>query len=218
MTTGKENEFVEDNAATDEEIEEVVQDGTVPSPEDSVSEESDPTSEESPDENEDEEEDPILKRLNEAEEAAKTNQEKYLRTVADLENFRRRAARERDELRDMAIGSVVEDLLPAMDNLRLGLQAADNHPEAKDVAYGFRMVADQLKKTLETYGLVEEEPTGKTFDPNLHDCMSHEPHEEVPEGDVIQTVRPGYRIKKRLLRAASVVVSSGAPTEGKDES
>lgn len=218
MTTGKENEFVEDNAATDEEIEEVVQDDTVPSPEDSVSEESDPTSEESPDENEDEEEDPILKRLNEAEEAAKTNQEKYLRTVADLENFRRRAARERDDLRDMAIGSVVEDLLPAMDNLRLGLQAADNHPEAKDVAYGFRMVADQLKKTLETYGLVEEEPTGKTFDPNLHDCMSHEPHEEVPEGDVIQTVRPGYRIKKRLLRAASVVVSSGAPTEGKDES
>jgi molecular chaperone GrpE len=158
----------------------------------------------------------LLKRLNEAEEQAKANQERYLRTVADLENFRRRAARERDELRDMAIAQVIEDLLPAMDNLRLGLQAADNHPEAKDVAYGFRMVADQLRKTLESYGLTEEEPTGKTFDPNLHDCMSHEAHEDIPEGEVIQTVRPGFRLKKRLLRAASVVVSSGPPS-GQEE-
>lgn len=160
----------------------------------------------------------LLKRLNEAEEDAKANKERYLRTVADLENFRRRAAKEKDDLRDLAISSVVEDLLPAMDNLRLGLQAADNHPEAKDVAFGFRMVADQLKKTLESYGLVEDEPTGKTFDPNLHDCMSHQPHEEVAEGEVIQTVRPGYRLKKRLLRAASVVVSSGPPSGEEEKS
>lgn len=154
----------------------------------------------------------LLKKLNEAEEKAKENQEKYLRSVADLENFRRRTARERDELRDFAVASVVEDLLPAMDNLRLGLQAADNHPEAKDVAYGFQMVADQLKKTLEGYGLKEDTPTGEEFDPNLHDCMSHEAHSEVPEGKVIQTVRPGYLLKKRLLRAASVIVSSGVPS------
>ncbi len=156
----------------------------------------------------------LLKRLNEAEEAARANQEKYLRTVADMENFRRRAAREREDLRDMAVASVIEDLLPAMDNLRLGLQSADNHPEAKEVAYGFRMVADQLKKTLESYGLTEEEPTGKTFDPNLHDCVAHQADEEVPEGEVIQTIRPGFRLKKRLLRAASVIVSSGPPAEG----
>jgi molecular chaperone GrpE len=151
----------------------------------------------------------LLRRLDEAEERAKSHEERYLRTVADLENFRRRAAKEREELRDVAVASLVEDLLPALDNLRLGLQAADNHPEAKDVAYGFRMVADQLRKTLESYGLEELSPDGETFDPNLHDCMSHLPHAEVPEGGVIETVRPGFRLKNRLLRPASVTVSSG---------
>lgn len=207
MTTNKQEEFEDKSAETAEEPE-VVEEET-----------STETAESQPEETEEQSETgELLKKLNEAEETAKANQERYLRTVADLENFRRRAAKEREELRDVAIASVVEDLLPAMDNLRLGLQAADNHPEAKDVAYGFRMVADQLKKTLESYGLQEEEPTGKTFDPNLHDCMSHQAHEEVPEGEVIQTVRLGYRLKKRLLRAASVVVSSGPPSEEKEES
>ena len=203
MKTKKQDEFEEQTDAETEEPEVVEEETPGTAPEDSSEEQSE-TGE-------------LLKRLNEAEESAKQNQEKYLRTVADLDNFRRRVAKEREDLRDVAIASVIEELLPAMDNLRLGLQAADNHPEAKDVAYGFRMVADQLKKTLQTFGLDEEEPTGKTFDPNLHDCMSHEAHDTVPEGEVIQTVRPGYRLKKRLLRAASVVVSSGPASEDKED-
>ncbi|MFP4353413.1 MAG: nucleotide exchange factor GrpE [Puniceicoccaceae bacterium] len=159
----------------------------------------------------------LLKRLNEAEESARIHREKYLRTVADLENFRRRMAKERDDLREMAVASVIEELLPAMDNLRLGLRAADNHPEARDVAEGFRMVAGQLRKALESFGLEEESPTGGTFDPNLHDCMAHEPHDEIPEGVVVQTVRPGFRLRKRLLRPASVVVSSGPPAKEEEQ-
>jgi molecular chaperone GrpE len=201
MSDKKPEEFEEEVTNTAEDMEVLEEEATTDAEESSTDESVDSDSGE------------LLKRLNEAEESARENQEKYLRTVADLENFRRRSAREREELREHVIGSLVEDLLPAMDNLRLGLQAADNHPEAKDVAYGFRMVADQLKKTLKTYGLEEEIPTGKTFDPNSHDCMSHEAHEEVAEGEVIQTIRPGYRMKKRLLRAASVVVSSGPPSE-----
>jgi len=153
----------------------------------------------------------LLKRLEESEARAKEYEDRYLRTVAELENFRRRAARDRDDLREVAIAGVIEDLLPAVDNLRLGLQAADNHPEAAEVAAGFRMVADQLRKTLEAFGLEELDPTGEEFDPNLHDCMSHQPHDEAEEGTVVNTVRPGYKLKKRLLRAASVVVSSGRP-------
>jgi len=153
----------------------------------------------------------LLQRLDEAESKAKEFEDRYRRTVAELENFRRRAARDRDDLREMAISGVIEQLLPAVDNLRLGLQAADNHPEAAEVAAGFRMVADQLRKTLESLGLEELDPTGAEFDPNLHDCMSHQPDESVEEGKVVTTVRPGYKLKKRLLRAASVVVSSGKP-------
>ncbi len=158
----------------------------------------------------------LLKRLEESEAKAKEYEDRYLRTVAELENFRRRAARDRDDLREVAVAGVIEDLLPAVDNLRLGLQAADNHPEAAEVAAGFRMVADQLRKTLEAFGLEELDPTGEEFDPNLHDCMSHQPHEEVGEGKVVNTVRPGYKLKKRLLRAASVVVSSGPPADGEN--
>lgn len=160
----------------------------------------------------------LLKRLDEAEEKARENEDRYLRTVADLENFRRRAARDREDLRETALAGLIEDLLPAMDNLRLGLQAADNHPEAADVAAGFRMVADQLRKTLESYGLEEIDPSGAEFDPNLHDCVAHQPHAEQAEGLVIETVRPGFRLKKRLIRAASVVVSSGPPESGSGES
>lgn len=158
----------------------------------------------------------LMKQLDDSEAKAKEFEDRYLRTVAELENFRRRAARDRDDLREMATANVIEELLPAVDNLRLGLQAADNHPEAAEVAAGFRMVADQIKKTLESLGLEELDPTGGVFDPNLHDCMSHQPDETVEEGNVVSTIRPGYKLKKRLLRAASVIVSSG--NSGADES
>ena len=74
--------------------------------------------------------------------------EKVVRAAADFENFRKRTIREKDELRKYATSSLVEELLPALDNLELGLAAADNHPEAKPVADGFRMVAQQIASIL----------------------------------------------------------------------
>ena len=71
------------------------------------------------------------------------------------------------------------------------------------------MVDDQLKKSLSEQGLEELLPDGETFDPNLHECISHQPSDEVAENHVIETVRAGYRLNGRLVRAASVIVSSG---------
>jgi molecular chaperone GrpE len=99
--------------------------------------------------------------------------------------------------------------------MKLGLQAAENHPEAKDVTYGFKMVDDQLKKSLSEQGLEELLPDGETFDPNLHECVSHQPSDEIKEDHVIQTVRAGYRLNDRLIRAATVIVSSGPAKEDK---
>jgi molecular chaperone GrpE len=96
-----------------------------------------------------------------------------------------------------------------LDNMKLGLQAAENHPEAKDVTYGFKMVDDQLKKSLQEQGLEELNPEGAVFDPNLHECVAHQPSDDVAEDHVIQTVRSGYRLNDRLIRAANVIVSSG---------
>jgi len=134
---------------------------------------------------------------------------RYLRAVADMENYRKRMAREKQDIIRSAAGGVIESLLPVLDNMKLGLQAAENHPEAKDVTIGFKMVDDQLKKSLSEQGLEELIPDGETFDPNLHECIAHQPSDEVEEDRVIQTVRAGYRLNDRLIRAANVIVSSG---------
>ena len=156
---------------------------------------------------------PELSELEQARNEAAEMKVRYLRAVADLENYRKRITREKQEIIRSAAANVVESLLPVMDNMKLGLQAAENHPEAKDVTYGFKMVDDQLKKSLSEQGLEELVPDGEQFDPNLHECIAHQPSDEVKEDFVIQTVRAGYRLNDRLIRAANVIVSSGPQKE-----
>jgi len=134
---------------------------------------------------------------------------RYLRSVADMENYRKRIAREKQDIIRNAAASVVEALLPVLDNMKLGLQAAENHPEAKDITFGFKMVEDQLKKSLSEQGLEELLPDGEVFDPNFHECIAQQPSDEVKEDHIIQTVRAGYRLNERLIRAANVIISSG---------
>lgn len=159
---------------------------------------------------------PELSELEKAQNEAKEMKVRYLRAVADLENYRKRITREKQDIIRSAAGCVVESLLPVLDNMKLGLKSAGNHPEAKEVTSGFKMVDDQLKKSLSEQGLEELLPNGETFDPNLHECISHQPSSEVAEDHIIETVRAGYRLNERLLRAASVIVSSGqVDKEGK---
>ena len=147
--------------------------------------------------------------LEKAQKDATEMKTRYLRSVADLENYRKRIAREKQEIIRSAAANVVESLLPVLDNMKLGLQAAENHPEAKDVTIGFKMVDDQLKRSLKEQGLEELIPDGEVFDPNFHECIAHQPSADVEEDKVIQTVRAGYRLNDRLIRAANVIVSSG---------
>jgi len=148
--------------------------------------------------------------LEKAEAEAAEMKSRWLLSVADMENYRKRIGREKQDIIRSAGASVVESLLPVLDNMKLGLQAAENHPEAKDVTLGFKMVDDQLKRALSEQGLEELIPDGEAFDPNFHECISHQSSSEVDEDKVIQTVRAGYRLNDRLIRAASVIVSSGA--------
>jgi molecular chaperone GrpE len=137
--------------------------------------------------------------------------DRYMRAAADHENFRKRVAREKDELRQYAAGRVLEDLLPVLDNLGLGLAAAKQpNAELKALAGGVEMVLTQLKTALAGHGLTEINPVGQAFDAHQHEAISQQPSTEVPEGSVITVVRTGYALNGRLLRPASVVVSSGA--------
>lgn len=156
---------------------------------------------------------PELSELEKAQAEAAEMKTRYLRSVADLENYRKRMGREKQDIIRSAAAGLIEELLPVLDNMKLGLQAAENHPEAKDVTTGFKMVDDQLKKTLAEQGLQELTPDGEPFDPNLHECVAHQPSDEVKEDHVIKTARAGFRLNDRLIRAANVIVSSGPAKE-----
>jgi molecular chaperone GrpE len=147
-----------------------------------------------------------------AKKEAADNHDRYLRIAADLENFRRRTVREKDELRLYASSRLLEDLLPALDNLALGLEAA-RQPKAdlKALAGGVELVQQQLKGALAAHGLKEIDPIGLAFDPHQHEALSHQPSPTVPAEHVLKVVRTGYSLNGRLLRAASVIVSSGQP-------
>lgn len=136
--------------------------------------------------------------------------ERHLRAVADLENFRKRMVREKDELRQFAAARVLEDLIPVLDNLGLGLAAAKApNADVKTLVGGVEMVLNQAKSALAQHGLKDINPAGQTFDPNLHESISAQPSASVPEGSVLSVVRIGYSLNGRVLRPASVVVSSG---------
>ena len=141
---------------------------------------------------------------------AAANYDKFMRTAADLENFRRRAVREKEELRTVATGRVVEDILPVLDNLALAVAAAKQPgADVKSLVGGVEMVLAQLKSALASHGLKEINPAGQPFDPHQHEAISHQPSDKVKEEHVLTAVRTGYSLHGRLLRPASVVVSSG---------
>ncbi|HEX3730483.1 MAG TPA: nucleotide exchange factor GrpE [Opitutaceae bacterium] len=145
-----------------------------------------------------------------AKKEAADNHDRYLRAMADLENFRRRAAREKDELRLFAASRLIEDLLPALDNLALGLAAARQpNADVKTVASGVEPVLQQLKTALANHGLKEINPAGQPFDPHQHEAISHQAS-DAPAEQVVTVVRPGFSLNGRLLRPASVIVSSGS--------
>jgi molecular chaperone GrpE len=134
-----------------------------------------------------------------------------LRSQADFENYKKRSAREKDDAIKYANRSLLERLLPVVDNFELGLAAARGEGQASPIFSGMNLVLKQLNDFLVDNGLQAIDAVGQKFDPNLHEAIAHEPSDKLPEGSIIRQTRRGYRYKDRLLRPASVVVSSGAP-------
>jgi molecular chaperone GrpE len=132
-----------------------------------------------------------------------------LRSQADFENYKKRSAREKEEAIKYANSSLLEKLIAIVDNFELGLEAARAEGEKSPVFSGMSMVLKQLMDFLADSGLQPIDATGQKFDPNLHEAIAHEPSDEFPEGVVVRQTRRGYRMKDRLLRPSSVVVSSG---------
>jgi len=147
-------------------------------------------------------------------EAAKWK-EVALRTAADMDNFRKRAAREREDAMRFANQRLLEELLPVIDNFEMGMQAASKD-QGSMIYIGMDMVRRQLADFLASQGVEEIPSEGKSFDPNIHEAVTQEESADLPEGHVLRVTRRGFRLKDRLLRPASVIVSK-APVSGGGE-
>ncbi|MES2657391.1 MAG: nucleotide exchange factor GrpE [Verrucomicrobiota bacterium] len=128
-----------------------------------------------------------------------------MRTAAEMDNLRKRTARDREDAIRYANQRLLEELLPVIDNFEMGMQAASQ--DTKSMIYiGMDMVRRQLNEFLTSQG-VEEIPTTGNFDPNLHDAVAQEECAAGEEGRILKVTRRGFKLRDRLLRPASVVVS-----------
>jgi molecular chaperone GrpE len=153
-----------------------------------------------------------IEELKEQAAKAKEYWDQLLRTAADLENFKKRTARERQEFSKYANESLLQKLIPILDSFDMALAATNARQAASDsLQTGIAMIHQQLKTALSEAGLEEIDATQKTFDPNWHEALSQRETAEAPEGQVVQQLRKGYRLRDRLLRPAGVVVAKKPP-------
>jgi molecular chaperone GrpE len=138
--------------------------------------------------------------------------DRLLRSLADMENLRRRTEREVADARAYGIAGFARDLVGVADNIRRALEAAGEAGAApKALVDGVELTERELLKVLEKHGVKKFEPQGAKFDPNLHQAMFEVPDADVPAGSVVQVIQPGYMIGDRVLRPALVGVSKGGP-------
>jgi molecular chaperone GrpE len=150
-----------------------------------------------------------LAELKEQAARASESWERLLRTTADFDNFKKRAAREKQEAIKYANESLMQKLVPVLDSLDMALTAAQTAglDSGQSLQAGVSMVLQQLKSVLAEAGLEEVNALGQPFDPNFHEALAQQETPEVPEGQVVHQHRKGYKLRDRLLRPASVVVA-----------
>jgi len=149
----------------------------------------------------------LLARVQDAERERDEVLDNLRRVAADFDNYRKRVAREQDQLYARAGERVVVKLLPVIDDLVRALDAAEHHEEAK-VLEGVRMTKDALAGVLGSEG-VEEIPTDGPFDPHVHEALMTQPAEGVEPGHIVHVIQRGYRLGDVVLRPARVIVAEG---------
>ena len=135
--------------------------------------------------------------------------DRNLRLMAEFENFRRRNAKEQLELVETANGKLLEKLSEVQDNFERAFASENKAKDLEAFEKGMQMIYNQFAKVLTDAGLEQIDPTGKEFDPNLHEALMQQPSETIPEGHVVTVFQKGYKLKNKILKTAKVIVSSG---------
>ncbi|HVW00293.1 MAG TPA: nucleotide exchange factor GrpE [Planctomycetaceae bacterium] len=136
------------------------------------------------------------------------NRENWLRSVADFENYRKRAQKEAETEQQYRVLPIARDLLPVLDNLQRALQAAKGSRDIDQLLQGVGMVAQQFEDILGRHQIKPIEAVGQPFDPNLHEAIQQAPSAEHPAMTVLHDVERGYRLHDRVVRPTKVIVST----------
>lgn len=134
--------------------------------------------------------------------------DQLLRTAADFDNYRKRVMREQERMRQMAAESLMQDLLPVLDNLERALEHAGNDD---GIGKGIELILTQFRGVLQRHGLKPIPAMGEVFDPHVHEAVMQEESAEIPAGHVVQEIQKGYWLGDRVLRPSKVSVSKGMP-------
>jgi molecular chaperone GrpE len=138
---------------------------------------------------------------------ADENWQKYVRAAAELENVRKRAARDVENAHKFALERLAVELLAVRDSLEMGLAAGDD-ADVESLRQGKEATLKQLVTIMERFGVEELDPQGEPFDPGLHEAMTMQPSADLEPGSVVTVVQKGYALNGRLLRPARVVVAA----------
>lgn len=140
-------------------------------------------------------------------------QDRYIRLMAEFDNFRRRSAKEQVELIETANAKLLGKLSEVLDNFERAFDAGNKAQDLAAFEKGMQLIHAQFGKILKDAGLEQIDPIGKAFDPNFHEALMSQPSETVPQEHVAQVFQKGYKIKNKLLKTAKVIVSSGPAKE-----
>jgi len=139
--------------------------------------------------------------------------DRALRAQAELENYRKRAARQIEDERRYANVSLIRDLLPVWDNIGRAIEAAEKAHQTASLLEGFKMVAGQLEGVLARHRCTRINALHKPFDPNLHEAVSQQPSDSHPAGTVLMVTQAGFRLDDRVVRPSRVVVAAALPEQ-----
>ncbi|HEA6175976.1 TPA: nucleotide exchange factor GrpE [Staphylococcus aureus] len=163
--------------------------------------------EETSDENVIEEIDPKDQKINELQQLADENEEKYLRLYAEFENYKRRIQKENEINKTYQAQRVLTDILPAIDNIERALQIEGDDETFKSLQKGVKMVHESLINALKDNGLEVIKTEGEAFDPNIHQAVVQDDNPDFESGEITQELQKGYKLKDRVLRPSMVKVN-----------
>lgn len=138
-------------------------------------------------------------------------QDRYRRILADHENFKRRTEKERIETWGIAVGEMIREILPVLDNLERAIQSGRVHDPDSEMLSGVEMIYDQLIEVIRHQGVEVNDATGIEFDPEIHEGVQRVEDSTVPAHTVVEVLQKGYSLRGRLIRPAMVKVAVGGP-------